>query len=144
MQFKVITKAKSVWTPRKRAILRDALEYANCYLGLYTCSNKVIIRLTGDAHSPGLCCDLENRLLVKLSGVQSEEEIVETLFHELTHVRQYALGHLEDVGEQVVFWLGHEYKGDFEDTSTETYWNAPWEVEAREVAWDLVEDYYQN
>jgi hypothetical protein len=144
MRFQVKLKAKTVWTARKRALIRDALQYANYYMGLQDSDEKVTIRLSGDAYVPGLCCNLGDRLLVKVSGNQSEEDIVETLFHELTHVRQYALGQLEDVGEQVVYWLGHYYRGDFENTDSLEYWNAPWEVEARQVGWKLLNDYYQS
>lgn len=144
MRFQVKLKAKSVWTARKRALIHDAIVYAHCYMGLSTLDEKVIIRLSGDAYVPGLCCDLGDRYLVKISGNQSEEEIVETLFHELTHVRQYALGYLEDVDEQVVYWLGHYYRGDFENTDSLEYWDAPWEVEARQVGWKLVNDYYHS
>tara|TARA_B100001059_G_scaffold30289_1_gene24523 strand:+ start:515 stop:1063 length:549 start_codon:yes stop_codon:yes gene_type:complete len=145
MRFQVKLKAKTVWTARKRALLRDALQYANVTLGLDNVDMTVVVKLSGDAYAPGMCCNFGNDvLLVKVSGNQTEEEIVETLFHELTHVRQYALGQLEDVGEQVVYWLGHYYRGDFENTDSLEYWNAPWEVEARQVGWKLLNDYYQS
>lgn len=143
MKFVVKLKAKSVWTVRKRALLRDALHYANMHLGLYNFDDKVYIRLSGDKYSPGLCCDLGYHLVVKISGNQTEQDIVETLFHELTHVRQYANVDLDDIDENTCWWKGHHYRGTFEDTESTDYWNAPWEVEARSVGEELRKDYYQ-
>lgn len=143
MQVKIKIKAKATWTARKRALLRDALDYANCHLQLYNFYEKVEIRLSGDAYAPGLCCDFGSRFLIKVSGNQPEHEILETLFHELTHVRQYLCGELEDVNPQVAYWKGTRYEGDFEDTASSEYWTAPWEVEARKVGKELRIDYYQ-
>jgi hypothetical protein len=143
MKFVVKLKAKSVWTMRKRALIRDALEYANCHLGLYNFDFPVHIRLSGEKYSPGLCCDLGDRLVIKVSGNQPDQEIVETLFHELTHARQYANCDLDDIDENTCWWKGHQYRGNFEDTESKDYWNAPWEVEARQVGEELRKDYYQ-
>lgn len=143
MRFQIKIKAKAAWTARKRALLRDALDYAKFYLDLYEFSDKVTIRLSGDAYSPGLCCNFGDTILVKVSGNQPDEEIVETVFHELTHVRQYLCGELEDVNPQVAYWKGHYYEGDFENTESPDYWNAPWEVEARKVGKELRINYYQ-
>ena len=78
-----------------------------------------------------------------IDGTQDQEDIAETLFHELQHVIQYALGYLQDA-ESKVYWLGNWYTGDYQDTTTSDYWDAPWEVEARQVAWNVSENYYQN
>ena len=144
MQFQTKVKAKSLWTQRKRALVLDALEYANCYLGLYVFDDVVRIRLSGEPHSPGLCCCIDGRIIIKISADQPEEEIVETLFHELTHAKQYLSGALEDFNENVCYWKGHCYKGDFENTESPDYWNAPWEVEARKVGEELRISYYQS
>ena len=144
MKFVVKLKAKSVWTMRKRALIRDALEYANFHLELYNFDELVYIRLSWDKHIPGLCCDLGDRLVIKVSGNQSEHDIVETLFHELTHVRQYANVDLDDIDDNTCWWKGHQYRGTFEDTESKDYWNAPWEVEARYLGEKLRKNYYQN
>jgi len=124
-------------------LIRDALEYANCHLELYNFDFPVHIRLSGDKYSPGLCCDLGDHLVVKVSGNQPDQEIVETLFHELTHARQYANCDLDDIDENACWWQGHQYRGTFEDTESKDYWNAPWEVEARQVGEELRKNYYQ-
>ena len=144
MRFTIKTKAKSVWTMPKRRLIREFMVYANCYLGLHSWDEKVVIRLTGDKYSPGMCCDLEDHFVVKVSGNQSNYDILETLLHELVHVRQYASGQLDDLNDNTSEWMGHIYQGDFQDTESSAYWNAPWEVEAREVAEELANFYYQN
>lgn len=142
MRIKIKTKAKSVWNARKRELVRHALSHANWYLALYTWEDKVTIRLSGDEYSPGLCCDMGDRIVIKLSGAQSDRDIVEVLFHELTHAVQYACDDLRDV-EEGTLWHGKLYEGDFEDTSTKEYWDAPWEVEARTAASNLISFYHQ-
>ena len=72
-----------------------------------------------------------------------DEEIVETLFHELTHAVQYAEGDLLDVEEQVVYWRGYNYEGDYDNTESMDYWNAPCEVDARYQAAKYTKTYYQ-
>ena len=117
MRFQVKLKAKSVWTARKRALIHDAIVYAHCYMGLSTLDEKVIIRLSGDAYVPGLCCNLGDRYLVKISGNQLEEDIVETLFHELhtrSSIRSWLFTRRRRAGK--VYWLGHwYYRGDYRD-----------------------------
>ena len=145
MHYKVRIKAKATWTKAKRQLFWDALHFAHIYLDF--CKMKGIGRvdfhLTGDPYAPGSCIDADDRYIVHISGAQTEDEIVETLFHELTHVKQYEDGHLQDIDEDVVYWLGNYYRGDFQDTFSKTYWNAPWEVEAREVGEELRKNYYQ-
>ena len=50
---------------------------------------------------------------------------------------------LDDIDENTCWWKGHQYRGTFEDTESKDYWNAPWEVEARQVGEELRKDYYQ-
>ncbi len=144
MQFKLKTKAKGKWSGRRRGVIADALEYANCYMGLYNYDVKVHIKLSGDPTITGLCYNLGSHILIVLSVHNMlDEELVETLFHELTHAIQYAKGDLQDVDEQVVYWHGHAYKGDYDNTESMDYWNAPWEVDARYQATVHTKTYYQ-
>tara|TARA_B100000035_G_scaffold276248_1_gene253783 strand:+ start:317 stop:661 length:345 start_codon:yes stop_codon:yes gene_type:complete len=113
-------------------------------LDLYKLDLKVDIRLVGTPYAPGSAVDADTKFIVHIDGTQDEQEIVETLFHELQHVVQYALGYLQDVNQTKVYWLGDYYTGDFQDTESLEYWNAPWEIEARQVAKQMVKDYYQN
>ena len=143
-RVKYITKAKNTWTKRKRHLVRRAFHHAFWMLNLYKLDVKVDIRLVGTPYAPGSAVDADTKFIVHIDGTQDEQEIVETLFNELQHVVQYALGYLQDVNQTKVYWLGDYYTGDFQDTDSLEYWNAPWEVEARQVAKQMLKDYYQN
>lgn len=52
-------------------------------------------------------------------------EYLVALFHELTHVRQFATGQLRDLQDGSTNWRGKNYP---EDTP---YWLQPWELEAQ-------------
>jgi hypothetical protein len=142
-KVKYITKAKRTWTKHKRQLIRDAFKHAFWEMNLYKLDVHIDIRLVGTPNAPGACTDAETKYVVHIDGTQDQEDIAETLFHELQHVIQYALGYLQDA-ESKVYWLGNWYTGDYQDTTTSDYWDAPWEVEARQVAWNVSENYYQN
>jgi len=38
---------------------------------------------------------------------------------------------------QAARWMGRVYRGDFENTNGEDYWNAPWEINAYGREWRL-------
>lgn len=52
-------------------------------------------------------------------------EYLLTIFHELTHMRQYATGQLRDLNNGSTNWRGKNYPADT------NYWLMPWEVEAQ-------------
>lgn len=68
-----------------------------------------------------------------------QQILIETIAHEMVHVKQFAKGHLKHVvarnGRLVDMWLGKRVKS--------TYWNSPWEREAyrreRELTMKLAE-----
>ena len=66
---------------------------------------------------------------------QIEEEILKTLAHELVHVRQYAVG---DLNEQATLWQGRLMEVNL------AYENQPWEIEADELADILYEEYIHH
>lgn len=55
-------------------------------------------------------------------------KILETVAHEMVHVKQYAKGEMKDLISRPINirkWQGQEF-----DTATVSYWDLPWEVEA--------------
>jgi predicted SprT family Zn-dependent metalloprotease len=66
---------------------------------------------------------------------QIEEEILKTLAHELVHVRQYAVG---DLNEEATLWQGRLMEVNL------AYENQPWEIEADELADILYEEYIHH
>ena len=71
----------------------------------------------------------EDKFLVALNPdiVWDDSELVKTIGHELTHVKQFIYNGLEFDLEDVVVFRGSEYR--FENDLE--YWLAPWEIEAR-------------
>lgn len=65
--------------------------------------------------------------------------IVETLFHEFAHMKQYASGRLERESEfRGYFWLDEYYPNLPDDHTHQEYLDLPWEKEARDKADELL------
>jgi hypothetical protein len=74
----------------------------------------------------------KNFLIYVNSNKKSKVRLLRALGHELTHVKQFATGELKDlVSRSKVRWKNKLYPfPDDESDNPETYWNAPWEIEA--------------
>ena len=62
---------------------------------------------------------------IRINSRFNDYRMIRTIFHEMTHVKQFARGELE-MGTKVDKFKGKEYK-------RADYWTAPWEVEARKA-----------
>ena len=62
---------------------------------------------------------------VRLNSRFNNKRVVQSIFHEMTHVKQFAFDGLE-MGRRVDKFRGKKYK-------RVDYWAAPWEVEARKM-----------
>lgn len=60
----------------------------------------------------------------KYTDMRTREYMI-TLFHELTHLRQYATGQLRDLNNGTTNWRGKNFPADT------NYWLQPWEIEAQ-------------
>jgi hypothetical protein len=71
----------------------------------------------------------KDKFLVALnpSIAWDEDELVKTIGHELTHVKQFTYDGLKFEFEDVVVFKDNEYR--FENSME--YWLSPWEIEAR-------------
>lgn len=76
-----------------------------------------------------------DRFVVLISSDQSRREAIETLVHELVHVAQYHTGRLSADHRRWCFWPVDP---------DQDYWQQPWELEAYQLARDLVDQKYQN
>ena len=62
-------------------------------------------------------------LMMFLDSSLKNESLIETLAHEMIHVKQYGKGHIQSVhGRKTNKWLGKHVRAD--------YYNQPWEIEA--------------
>lgn len=67
----------------------------------------------------------QGQLIMLLDSKLSTDVLIETICHEMVHVKQFARGHarLEHRGKKTTFyWLGKKVKA--------SYWDRPWEQEA--------------
>ena len=71
---------------------------------------------------------------IDINRNQTQEEILKTIAHELVHVRQYAMGYLN---EEATMWQGRSMPRDIE------YQDQPWEIEAEDVS-DIIYEEYVN
>lgn len=74
------------------------------------------------------------------------DKVIETLCHEMVHIRQYASGDLATVvenGVSVFYWKGKRIP-QYGNVSLATYYNYPWEVEAYGLEKALYFGWYEN
>ena len=62
---------------------------------------------------------------IRLNSRYNDKRIVKSVFHEMTHVKQFAFDGLK-MGSRVDEFKGKKYR-------RVDYWDAPWEVEARQM-----------
>jgi hypothetical protein len=82
--------------------------------------------------------DDNQHFIVEISNKISKQKQLNTLAHELVHVKQYALSEMQDYEDDAnkCLWYGKLY--DF-DEGGDVYWESPWELEAYGRAIGLVE-----
>jgi hypothetical protein len=57
----------------------------------------------------------------------SEQRLMELVAHEMTHIKQWVKGELQDIADDKVLYKGKVYSNE----TDLDYWLAPWEMEAR-------------
>ncbi len=89
----------------------------------------ITINLCKPTGAMGYCCEADNKRTFELEidKSQSLRALLETVAHEMVHVKQYARREL-DPNKEV--WMGKTYNPE-----NVNYWDLPWEIEAhgREV-----------
>jgi|TARA_B110000977_G_C10777150_1_gene377099 hypothetical protein len=89
----------------------------------------ISIKLCTPKGAMGYCLELEdNRTFeIELDRSLSHRKLLETIAHEMVHVKQYARRELNPTTE---VWMGKTY-----NPKKVSYWDLPWEIEAhgREV-----------
>lgn len=82
--------------------------------------------------------DDNQHFVVEISNKISKQKQLNTLAHELVHVKQYALGEMQDCEDDANKCLWHGKLYDFDD-SGDIYWESPWEIDSYGRAIGLVE-----
>ena len=135
MRIKYKVKATRGWSPARRAVVREMVEWCSIvYQMNWEIYGKLTIKLVDmpDVFGDAIKLD-DNRYQVRLSATHNSDwttdSLIATIAHELRHV--YQMIHFGfDSESGTTYWKGDEY-----DTETaedwHTYANTPWEKDAR-------------
>ena len=87
-------------------------------------SLDVIVKLTRTKGAMGYCLELDdNRTFeIEIDRTLTLRKMLETLAHEIVHVKQYARRELHPSTDK---WMGKTY-----NPKKVSYWDLPWEIEA--------------
>jgi hypothetical protein len=139
MKVKYKVKAKKRWNLLYRALVRDAVEFAIKSYDLHNFGTLTVkMNYIPEMHGSAVSLD-EDEHIIFISGGQDPYETVQTIFHELWHIRQYIYDGLE-LQPNVAYWKGRKY-GFSLDQDYEDYYKLPWEVEARAMEKKLFKSY---
>lgn len=126
MNIQVISKSKT-----KRPFLEAIASLYEDRLKLKSSKMDVLIYTVANFRKStgfnGAACLVDkNTVSVALDSKLPVDDLVQTLAHEMVHVKQYAKGQLKDLvdkkGNEYKTWLGKKFEGH--------YYDQPWEVEA--------------
>ena len=120
--LKIQVKSKGWWQPEVVKQLRKAATWACKYHDLMVSPIPIQIKLCGPSNIYGDSIDLDHKVVIRLFAC---EEWLPTLFHEMTHARQYIYGDLQ-LELDHAYWLGNLIV-----RNKNKYQEEPWEVEAR-------------
>ena len=84
----------------------------------------ITVRLCKPQGAMGYCLETDNdrTFEIELDKTQSMRNLLETLAHEMVHVKQYAR---RELNPRVDCWMGKTY-----NPKKVSYWDLPWEIEA--------------
>ena len=87
-------------------------------------SLNISIKLTSPKDAYGYCCELDNNreFEIEVDRKLKLRTLLETVAHEMVHVKQYARRELHPVHDT---WCGKTY-----NPKKVSYWDLPWEIEA--------------
>ena len=84
----------------------------------------ITVRLCKPQGAMGYCLETDNNRTfeIELDKTQSMRNLLETLAHEMVHVKQYAR---RELNPKIDCWMGKTY-----NPKKVSYWDLPWEIEA--------------
>jgi len=110
---------------KKTSLIRQVIEYMMQQLKLTNIFIDVeVSNLFVNEKAYGFCsCQNTNEFLIELDKTLNVQELIETICHEMIHVKQYATGELVEKGKNIL------YKNCLYESSCDS---SPWEKEAYE------------
>ena len=115
--------------------------YSNRLIGERMSSNISLTISFAKKNSNDVCWEDDNLrprdFSIGLSSLQTTEEVLLVLAHEMIHVKQYVKGELKDyLTKPDTYWFGKPYS-----RKKTNYFDLPWEKEAYEKETKLYEDF---
>jgi hypothetical protein len=127
---------KKYWSKRNKVLVAKAIKYAVYRYGIQDIDlvaklgkpNKKAWGYSDDNEVSGY------KIWIYPASSQGEGilEILSTVFHEMTHIKQFHLGEL-DLNRLIPRWKGKKCKADYK--------NQPWEIEAHEMEAVLLKEF---
>ena len=123
---------------RKREMVADAAHWYAIHL-MPRLENKLFVNiklinnlrlkenLSGDAIWEDDTCTRPREFTVRVDSSLDKQELLETVAHEMVHVKQYARGELKDFTRTIKLC---KWKGEKMEWEKINYYDLPWEIEA--------------
>lgn len=117
------------WSIEDAILTENLVNYAIDYFKLG--KGKLEVLMDEDIESGSIAEAVrvsKNKFMIVLSKnmIDSDESLAKTIFHEMTHIKQYMQDGFK-IGAKKVSWQGKK----FSMKSEKDYWLSPWEMEAR-------------
>lgn len=125
------------WSPAQIKLLRYAFDFAIMELGITEAISSINVRLAGRNNDYGMCKTKNDGVEIVIFYKDSMELVISTLFHELTHAKQFILGILSYNEAGHLVWKSSDCTSD-----NTKYENQPWELEAMEVEEKLTNAFF--
>lgn len=111
-------------TPKQKKYVESMVQYCISMLMPRMNTLEITVKLTSPKGAMGYCLELDNnrQFEIELDRSLSQRKLLETLAHEMVHVKQYARRELHPVNDT---WCGKTY-----NPKKTSYWDLPWEIEA--------------
>ena len=118
--------------PNQRKYVESMVEFCINTLMPRMKTLDITVRLCTPKGAMGYCLELDNKreFDIEIDRTQPMRKMLETLAHEMVHVKQFARGELDP---NMTRWKSNRYVGDIE------YWDQPWEKEARKLQHKMAE-----
>lgn len=140
MRLKFVVKAKKSWPRFHRDAIEAATKWGVNEL-LLNDRGTMVVKMIKHGDFSGQAVQLhEGNYIVHVSSNKDVHEVLSTVFHELTHVKQYIQDGFDMTKDSAV-WKGKSFKitGTFWN-----YWKSPWEKEARKMEKRLLKRYLEE
>tara|TARA_R110001632_G_scaffold137306_3_gene252969 strand:+ start:108 stop:542 length:435 start_codon:yes stop_codon:yes gene_type:complete len=110
--------------PKQRRYVESMVQFCIDTLMPRMRTLEIEVKLCSPKGAMGYCLELDNNreFEIEVDRTLSYRKMLETVAHEMVHVKQYARRELHP---SIAAWRGKTY-----NTTKTSYWDLPWEIEA--------------